>query len=195
MLWKARIYYYQRKRSLSNEEVAILQERPLFRKVLDGGVGGTLVQIIDIQHSYYVPRIRVHMVSFNVHNSSSVQVLLISLHVTDEVKGLVQNTQTGNNRLRTSHHGTFQKKRGPRPVDFADLWGHAGFPGGPCGKESTCQCRRPEWRRFRLRWSLFQEDPLEDEMATHSRILAWRIPWTEEPGRLQSMGSQRVRHN
>ena len=40
-----------------------------------------------------------------------------------------------------------------------------------------------------LRW----EDPLEEEMATHSSILAWRIPWTEEPDRLQSMGSQRVR--
>ena len=38
--------------------------------------------------------------------------------------------------------------------------------------------------------SLGQEDPLEEEMATHSIILAWRIPWTEEPGRLQSMGSQ-----
>ena len=43
--------------------------------------------------------------------------------------------------------------------------------------------------------SLGREDPLEEEMATHSRILAWEIPWTEEPGRLQSMGSQRIRHN
>ena len=43
--------------------------------------------------------------------------------------------------------------------------------------------------------SLGWEDPLEKEMATHSSILAWRIPWTEEPGRLQSMGSQRVGHN
>ena len=43
--------------------------------------------------------------------------------------------------------------------------------------------------------SLGQENPLEEGMATHSRVLAWRIPWTEEPGRLQSMGSQRVRHN
>ena len=43
--------------------------------------------------------------------------------------------------------------------------------------------------------SLGQEDPLEEEMATHSSILAWRIPRTEEPGRLQSMGSQRVRHD
>ena len=40
--------------------------------------------------------------------------------------------------------------------------------------------------------SLSQEDPLEKEMPTHSRILAWEIPWTEEPGRLQSKGSQRV---
>ena len=39
------------------------------------------------------------------------------------------------------------------------------------------------------------EDPLEKEMATHSRTLAWKIPWTEEPGRLQSMGLQRVRHD
>ena len=43
--------------------------------------------------------------------------------------------------------------------------------------------------------SLGQEDPLEKGMATYSSILAWRIPWTEEPGRLQSMGSQRVRHD
>ena len=41
--------------------------------------------------------------------------------------------------------------------------------------------------------SLGQEDPLEEGMATHSSILAWRIQWTEEPGGLQSMGSQRVR--
>ena len=40
-----------------------------------------------------------------------------------------------------------------------------------------------------------QEDPLEKEMATHSSILTWEIPWTEEPGGLQSMGSQRVRNN
>ena len=43
--------------------------------------------------------------------------------------------------------------------------------------------------------SLGQEDSLEEGMATHSSILAWRIPWMEEPGGLQSMGSQRVRHN
>ena len=43
--------------------------------------------------------------------------------------------------------------------------------------------------------SLGQEDPLEEEIATHSSILAWELPWTEEPGRLQSIGSQRVRHD
>ena len=43
--------------------------------------------------------------------------------------------------------------------------------------------------------SLGWEDPLEKEMATHSSTLAWKIPWTEEPGRVQSMGSQRVGHD
>ena len=43
--------------------------------------------------------------------------------------------------------------------------------------------------------SLGQKDPLEEGMVIHSNILAWRIPWTEKPGRLQSMGSQRVRHD
>ena len=45
-----------------------------------------------------------------------------------------------------------------------------------------------------LRGSLGLEDPLEKEMATHSSILAWKIPWMEDPGRLQSMRSQRVGH-
>ena len=48
-----------------------------------------------------------------------------------------------------------------------------------------------EMQETRVR-SLGQEDPLEEEMATYSRILAWRIPWAEEPGGLQSMGSHRV---
>ena len=43
--------------------------------------------------------------------------------------------------------------------------------------------------------SLAQEDPLEKGMASHSSIFAWKIPWTEEPGRLQPIGSQRVGHN
>ena len=66
-----------------------------------------------------------------------------------------------------------------------------GFPGGASGKEHSCQCRRhrdigliPGWGR----------SPGGGH-GTHSSILAWRIPWTEEPGGLQSIGSQRVRHN
>ena len=52
----------------------------------------------------------------------------------------------------------------------------------------------PEMWETRVQ-SLGQEDPLEKEMATHSSTLAWRIPWREEPSRLQSMGSQRVGHD
>ena len=52
----------------------------------------------------------------------------------------------------------------------------------------------PAMQETRVR-SLGQEDPLEKEIATHSSILAWRIPWTEEPGGLQSPGSQRVGHD
>ena len=54
--------------------------------------------------------------------------------------------------------------------------------------------RLPGMRETRVR-SLGREDPLEKEMATHSSTLAWRIPWREEPGRLQFMGLQRVGHN
>ena len=54
--------------------------------------------------------------------------------------------------------------------------------------------RLPTMRETRVR-SLGREDPLEKEMTTHSSTLAWKIPWTEEPGRLQSMGSRRVGHD
>ena len=66
-----------------------------------------------------------------------------------------------------------------------------GFPGGPDGKAVK---RLPTMRETGVR-SLGQEDPLEREMATHSSILAWKIPQMEEPGRLQSVGSQRVGHD
>ena len=56
---------------------------------------------------------------------------------------------------------------------------YVGLPWWQSGKESTCQCGR--WLR-----SLVQEDPLEEEMATHSSGLAWEIPWTEEHDGLQS---------
>ena len=66
-----------------------------------------------------------------------------------------------------------------------------GFPGGASSKEPVCQCRRHKTQVQSLNW----EDPLEESMATHSSIVAWRIPWSEEPGGLWSMPSQRVRHN
>ena len=53
--------------------------------------------------------------------------------------------------------------------------------------------RLPTMRETRV-CSLGSEDPLEKEVATHSSVLAWRISWTEDPGGLQSMGSQRIRH-
>ena len=63
-----------------------------------------------------------------------------------------------------------------------------GFPGVPVVKNL------PVKQETHVQ-SLGQEDPLEKKMATHSSILAWRIPWTEEPGGLQSMGLQRVVHD
>ena len=62
------------------------------------------------------------------------------------------------------------------------------FPGGSVGKDPPA--RQETWAR-----SLGWEDPLEEGMATHSSILAWRIPMDEEPGGLQPMGSQKVRHD
>ena len=62
-----------------------------------------------------------------------------------------------------------------------------GFPGGSVVKNLVAK------QEMQDMWilSLSQEDPLKEEMATHSSILAWEIPWTEEPGRLQSMGVTR----
>ena len=66
--------------------------------------------------------------------------------------------------------------------EYADV----GFPGGTSGKNPLCQFRRYEmWI-----WSLGWEEPLEEGMATHSSILAWRNPWTEKPGGLQSIALQ-----
>ena len=68
------------------------------------------------------------------------------------------------------------------------LLSFSGFPGGSDSKESACNAG--DWVR-----SLGWEDLLEKVMATHSSILAWRIPWTEEPGGLQFLGLQRVRQD
>ena len=62
--------------------------------------------------------------------------------------------------------------------------GDKGFPGGSAGKNPPAVWEMQETQVGSLNW----EDPLEEEMASHSSILAWRIPWTEEPHGLQSMG-------
>ena len=66
-----------------------------------------------------------------------------------------------------------------------------GLPRWLSGKELACQCRRRGKHGFKPCW----EDPLEKEMASHSSILSWRIPWMEEPEGLPSTGSQGVRHD
>ena len=82
---------------------------------------------------------------------------------------------------KTKRHGLLTKIKRSR-----------GLPRWHGVKESTCQCSKHKRCRFDL-WG--REDPLEKEMASQSSILDWKIPWTEEPGARQSIGSQRVGHN
>ena len=74
----------------------------------------------------------------------------------------------------------------PLPLDMGYLF----LVGSMAQTVKHLPAMRETWVRF-----LGQEDPLEKEMAIHSSTLAWKIPWMEEPDRLQSMGSQRVRHD
>ena len=73
-------------------------------------------------------------------------------------------------------------------IGYLYLLREVGFPGGSEGKVSARNAGDGVW-------SLDREDPLEKAMATHSSTLAWKIPWMEEPGRPQPMGSHRVGHN
>ena len=73
-------------------------------------------------------------------------------------------------------------------IIYIILWG---FPSGSEGKNLPAMQEPQEMQIQSLGW----EDHLEEDMATHSSVLAWRIPWTEEPGGLQSIGFQRVRHD
>ena len=69
---------------------------------------------------------------------------------------------------------------------------YIGFPGGTSGKKNCLPMQATQEKHVH---SLSREDPLEKEMATHSSVLAWKIPWTEEPGGLEPMGLQRVGHD
>ena len=80
----------------------------------------------------------------------------------------------------------------PAHVYWVGLLLILGLPWWLSGKESACQFLPVQEMRVR---SLNWEDPLEEEMATHSSIIAWKIPWTKNPGGLQSMGSHRVKHD
>ena len=86
------------------------------------------------------------------------------------------------------------KKNGFAKPEIFTLWSliKKGFLGGTSGKEPACQGRRPQRRGFDP-W--VGKSPLEEGTATHSSILAWRIPLTGEPGGLQSIGLQRVGHD
>ena len=79
---------------------------------------------------------------------------------------------------------------------LTDLWSHYIFcqPGKPASLVAQMVKRLPAMWETQV-WSLSWDNPLEKEMATCSSILTWKIPWTEKPGRLQSMGSQRVGHD
>ena len=77
-------------------------------------------------------------------------------------------------------------------VHFVAEFEQVDIPSGASGKEPTFQYRRHKRCRFS---PLNREDPLEESMATHSSVLAWRIPWTEEPGGLWSIELQRVGHD
>ena len=97
--------------------------------------------------------------------------------------------QTGSIKTKNDPHPPENlKKIKATRIDYT--WG---FPGGRSNKESACHISA---RHVKIQvQSSSQEDPLEKEMATHSSILAWEIPWTEESGGLRSMGSQGVRHD
>jgi len=92
-------------------------------------------------------------------------------------------------KLRTSPYNADIKLLVISQVVFTHVT--TGLPGGARGKEPTCQSKRYEtWVQY-----LGQEDTLEEGTATYTSVLAWRISWTEEPGRQQSTGFQRVRYN
>ena len=87
--------------------------------------------------------------------------------------------------LETVKQNGVRQKEKNKYCTLMHVWG---FPDGLVIKDP------PARQQTRVQY-LGQENPLEKEIATHSSILSWEIPWTEEAGGLQSMGSQRVRHN
>ena len=89
--------------------------------------------------------------------------------------------------FKRSFHNSKRKKKSNNSIIYF-FFGDGGFPDGSVVK--NLPATQEMWVQ-----SVGRADPLEEGMAPHSSILAWRIPWTEEPGGLQSTGSQRVRHD
>ena len=114
-----------------------------------------------------------------------IQSILFSQHFSDHVLTVTKTIL--NWHKSRSIEQIKRPERNPH-IWSINLW--QGFPGGSSGKEA-CQRRRQEMQV----WSQGCEDSQEDSMATHSTVHAWGTPWTEEPGRLQSIESQRVRHD
>ena len=105
------------------------------------------------------------------------------LHALWLISNVCHECESPNDRLVMSATG----KKGE--IETSGLW--LGFHGGPAVKNLPTMQETQETQV----WSLGWEDPLEDGMGIPSSILTWRIPWTEEPGRLWSMGFQRVGHS
>ena len=123
--------------------------------------------------------------------------ILKEMEIPDHLTCLLRNLYAGQEAtVRTGHGKTdwFQIGKGVRHGSILSpcLFNlYAGTSASLVAQMVKCL---PTMQETRVQ-SLSQEDPLEKEMATHSSILAWKIPWTEDPHRLQSMGSQRVRHD
>ena len=94
----------------------------------------------------------------------------------------------GRGAWRAAAYGVAQGQTRLKRLSSSSRTTSRGLPGGSTVKNPPAM--QETWVQ-----ALGQEDPLEKGMATHSRVLAWRTPWTEEPGGLQSTGSQRVRHD
>ena len=106
----------------------------------------------------------------------------IAPHVMDVIESAHYLQYSSQNVYTEPNHGEMRQN-----LDWGILQTPPGFPGGSDGKESACNAE--DWGSTWVQ-SLGQEDPLEKGMATHCSLLGWRIPWTEEPGGLQSIGLQ-----
>ena len=115
-------------------------------------------------------------------------------HTTQHTTKRREQTRTHKTTLLASIRTWFSRDPAGHLQVQTDVELEMGLPTGASGEEPACQRRRLK-RHGAQFLPLGWKDPLEEGMATRSGILAWRIPWTEEPGGLRSLGLQRVRHS